>query len=248
MEVIISEKVGKRPQETLSFFKSLILKEVKNLLVEIKEVTEKNGFIKLIFEGEDSEVFLNIIKNSFNVAPKSINDLKANPIFKAFVSSIEKNKIYLDAGIILNSDFKIYIPIETLWSQLTYGKKEDIKTILTQYCLFKDFPVEARVIYVSKNEAEAAFSDKQLQFFWELQSFPFERIVIADTLINEVKKAVILANVKKGIAEIKSLSLLIHLLTCKLAVSSGDLALKLQKYLPTARIINFVPKNIKMDC
>jgi hypothetical protein len=248
MEILISEKIDRKTRESLSFFKTLILRETKELAVEVKNVIEKNGFIKLIVEGEDLEVFLNIIKNNFGLAPSHIDELKINPVFKAFILSIEEDKLYLDAGIIHPKPFKVYIPIRTLWSQLTYGKKENIKTILTQYCLLKDFPVEVRVINIKEDEVEAAFSDKQLQFFWEWQNLPFERVIIADALIDEIKKAVKLAEVKKDVAEIKSLSLLIHLLTCKLAISSKDLAFKLQKYLPTTRILSFTPKNIKIDC
>jgi len=249
LEVLISEKINKKPQETLNFFKILMLEETKELAIKIEKVTEENGFIKLFVEGEDLEVFLNIIKKTFGLAPSHINNLKINPIFKAFISKIQKDKLYLQAGIIHPKPLdNIYIPIETLWSQLTYGKKEDINNIATQYCLFKDFPVEVRAVQVNESYVEAAFSDKQLQLFWEWQNFPFERVIIADTLINEVKKAIKLAHAKMEIAEIKSLSLLTHLLTCKLAISSKDLAFKLQKHLPSSRILAFIPKNVKIDC
>jgi len=247
MEILISEKIDKKTQ-ALNFFEKMILSKTKELAIEVKKVTEEDGFIKLIVEGEDLTIFLNIIKNDFGLAPRHINELKVNPVFKAFISNIQEDKLYLDAGIIQPSPFKVYISIETLWSQLTYGKKEGLKNILTQYCLFKDLPVEVIVASINKDEVEVAFSDKQLHFFGELQTLPFERIIIADALINEVRKAVKLAKAKKYIIEVKSLSLLTHLLTCKLAISSKDLAFKLQKHLPTARILSFIPKNVKVDC
>lgn len=247
MEILISEKIDRKPQEALSFFKALIQDLSRDLAVKINDVNEKNGFINLVVEGEDLKAFINFLKKTFGLAPSHIDNVKLNPIFKAFISSIE-NGIQLDAGIMHPKLVKVYIPIETLWSQLTYGKKEKIEAIATQYCLFKDFPLEVKVVRLKDDKVEAMLSDNQLQLFLEWQTLPFERVIIGDALINEVKKAINLTNVKKEIIEIKSLSLFTHSLTCKLGFSSKIAAFKLQKHLPTSRILSFTPKNVKVDC
>jgi hypothetical protein len=247
MEVLISEIINKKNREALNYFKLYLQEMSKDLVVKIKDVNEKNGFINLIVEGEDLEVFINLLKKTFGLAPKHIDSIKLNPVFKAFILSIE-NGLQLNAGIIFPKPIKIYITIETLWSQLTYGERESIKAIADQYCLFKGFPLEVRAVCVKEDLIEAALSDKQLQLFWEWRNLPFERVVIGDALINNVRKAINSINVKREIAEIKSLSLFTHVLTCKLGALSKDVALKLQKQLPTSRILSFTPKNIKFDC
>ncbi|MBS7655849.1 DUF2110 family protein [Candidatus Bathyarchaeota archaeon] len=246
MEILISEKINRKTQ-ALNFFKALIRDLSKGLAVKINDVNEKNGFINLVVEGEDLEAFISFLKKTFGLAPSRIDDIKLNPIFKAFISRIE-NGIQLDTGIMHPKLVKVYIPIETLWTQLAYGKRERIETITTQYCLFKDFPLEVRAVRLKEDEVEAMLSDKQLQLFWEWQTLPFERVIIGDVLINEVKKAINLTNAKKEIIEIKSLSLFTHSLTCKLGLSSKLIAFKLQKQLPASRILSFTPKNFKVDC
>ncbi|HID17342.1 TPA: DUF2110 family protein [Candidatus Bathyarchaeota archaeon] len=249
MELLISERVPpERKEKTLRYFSSLISRAAEGLLVEVKGISEEGGFIKMAIEGEDAEALASFVKEKFGLAPMDLSSVEIGEILKSFISG-EKSEggIEVELGAARLGRIKAFLPLSSLRAHLTRGESVSVEEIRRRYCLVEGFPLEVRVARLEGGKIVAELSDKQFFIFKEWRSLPFERLIVAGALMEEVKEGVEAANLEEIIITIEPLSLLVHSLICKLGFASGPLASKLGEKLAGARVLAFSPTEVKVN-
>lgn len=250
MELLISERVPpERKEKTLRYFRSLILGAAEGLLVEVKGISEEGGFLKMSIEGEDAEALANFVKERFGLAPTDPSGVDVNEVFKSFVSGEKSGEgIEVELGAARLGRIKALLPLNSLRAHLARGESASVEEIRRRYCLVEGFPLEVRVARLEGGKIVVELSDKQSSTFEEWRSLPFERLIVAGALVEEVKERIKAADLEEIIIAIEPLSLLVHSLVCKLGFASGPLASKLRGKLAGARVLTFSPMEVKVDC
>jgi hypothetical protein len=247
MKLTIAEKLPSRINgESLLHELNKKLKEISsgiNVSYRIIGFNEKN-WIKAEVIGEDAEVFQELIKIKFGLAKTNLKELKIGDICKGFITNSEKinNGISIDIGLTYPSKDAFY-PLYTARSQLADGKKLSMKEIIETYCLYDGFPLKVRITLIdhSNGNVEVELLDTQEDYLKNMINSPFERVLIFDTLEEQISKVFKLIDVERDIAYIEQLGLSMFILVCKLGINSQSLILKISSLLKSSRIYALKP-------
>jgi len=234
MELIVSEKVVDVDVEEGLREAYNIMKKLAsgiNIDLEYPEVNER-GWIRIKFFGEDSELFIELLRRKFGITPLSSSEIKIGDIFRGFVTDINEKCLKLDIGI-SSSEFKDgSYSLSRLQTQLFNGLDASIEEIVNSFCLHKGMPLEVRVVKIDEDgNLDLELSDEQIDYLNEWKKIPVERVIVSGALLKDVFKAIKSAKVDRDIIKTESLSLTIHILTCKLGTDATGIIAKISYFL-----------------
>ncbi len=245
MELTLLERF---PQERDRVFLGELEKKLQELssglIVNLKiSGLSKGGMPRLQVSGEDEEAFLEILRRSFGLAPKSIQDLVDQPIRKGLVLKIleQENLLLVDLGL-ADELLQVMLRGESLRAQLFDGVHIPLRGMVTRYGLLRDFPLEVRVVSCNgSGSIEVELSDRERDLLREWRCLPFDRIIVQNSLESEIIDAVRKVGLERDIAGLENLSFTTHSLVCKLGTDGQGLVRRLGSQLETVKLFVFHP-------
>ncbi|MEM3522630.1 MAG: DUF2110 family protein [Candidatus Bathyarchaeia archaeon] len=248
MKLTLAEKLFSRMN------KELLINELNQKLKEISSKINVNyrivGFneknwIKIEINGEDVEVFQELIKLKFGLAKTDLKELRIGDICKGFIVNSGKIDygLYVDIGLIYPISNNAFYPLSTARSQLAYGKQLPMKEIINMYCLYDGFPLKVRITFIDylRGNVEVELLGSQEDSLKNMINSYFERILIFDVFEKQILKVLRLTDVEKYIASIEQLSLSTFMLVCKLGINSQDIISRINSQLKNSRIYALKP-------
>lgn len=246
---VIAERI---PYPSREEFKAILDARLRKLSSDLEvsshvEGLTSNGFVKIAVEGSDSEVFIELIKRKFWVAPSDLSEVQVNDNFKAYVTKInpERQSIEIEIGPV-STHFKSEITRDALAAQLSDGRKVPVDKVARAYCIQEGVPVLVRVTSVNpeRRHIEAWISDDQASRFEEWRRQRFHRIIAVGGFQDKLREAVRLSKVERDVIELEELAFTAYSLVCKLGTEAPGIIAKIGRYISDFRLYAFLPDRV----
>lgn len=179
--------------------------------------------------GEDSEAFLNILKEKFGEAPVAQSSVERWDVRKGFVTGSGKVGfgVYVDLGIIQPMRKDALYPLHRMRAQLADGLARSSRDILAENALSDNFPVSVAVTDVEAGKVSVELTDETRDLLLSWRSRPFDRVIATGIDRDRVEKAVYSTRLKLDVIEVQSLSLLVQCLVCKVGTDAPGVISKI---------------------
>jgi hypothetical protein len=222
----------------------------EKLDAEVEKITIlEGGWVKVEVVGEDEVVATNLLmKRVFSPTITSWNDLHRFSVCNGRVTSCASRKMELGVAISANplAMIRAFIPLTSLQSGLVDGRKFALKRIISLFGLVEDFPLEVRVTDVNPRtrQCEVELTENQISIYDNWIKSRVDRLLIFGTLEKRLHQTIRRLNLHRDVISVKPLSLLEHVLTCKLGTDAKGLIPRLGAHLPSVKLHVFSPRSI----
>ena len=247
VELVLSQKIPRERSRKFLLELGEKIRELSSGLdvkIESMQLT-KHRMPNLHISGDDEEAFTEVLRRSFGLNPRNVEDALDLPIRKAHVQkpSSEGDALLMDMGFDAHPTFNVTLRLDRLRAQLLDGRPTHLQEIISRFGFFQDFPLELRVI--SCNNADKCvsveLSDGQRNLLNDWRNLPFDRITLQDALETEILHAIRTTGLERDVAAIENLSFSTQSVVCKLGTDGQGLVRKLGAQLNSARIFVFHP-------
>ncbi|UCD95945.1 MAG: DUF2110 family protein [Candidatus Bathyarchaeota archaeon] len=231
-------------------FEEHIVQICEKLDVEVEKVTILAGdWVKVEVVGEDEVVAANLLmKRVFAPTVTSWNDLHQFSVCNSRITLGASSKTEL--GVVIHAApsavIHALIPLKSLQSSLADGRKFALKRIISLFGLVEDFPLEVRVIDINRStlQCQVELTENQISIYDNWIKSRVDRLLVFGTLEKSLLRVIRRLNLNRDVISVKSLSLLEHVLTCKLGTDARGLIPRLGKHLPSVKLHVFSPRSI----
>jgi hypothetical protein len=213
---------------------------------EVEGVTS-NDFLRIGVKGPDLEVFTELIRRKLGLAPAQISDLEVNDNIKAYPTGIDAKQQMIEVEIgPVSINFRSEITKEALMAQLCDGRSFPVERVARTFCIQEGVPIEVRItsIHSDRRNIEAWISDDQISRFEEWRRQRYHRIIAVGGLQDRIDKAIRLSKIERDIAEVEELSLMSHMLVCKLGTEAPGIIAKIGRYMGDFKLYAFLPERV----
>ena len=223
----------------------------KGLEVRLKVVGKTNrGWIQVDISGEDREVALRFIDREIGLAPVSMDKLKKFSAIRGRVVSPgkSKNELHVDVGVFSPQTCDATVSLLKLQAQLADGKKVPMKKLIELYCLYDNLPVKVKLVSnvdAQKGNVEAELSEAQLSQITYWIGVFLDRLIVLGAHSSDVEHAIRVSKHARDVVKIEPLGVLEHAVLCKLGTDAVGLVPRLGRFLPTATLVPFCPREIQ---
>ena len=235
-------------KKKLNQCKKMIRSYFKNLDIKEKiQGANKAGWLQLTIEGEDEKIATNYLNNKIGLVPIRLKTIKKNLTYRGRISNFNKNKsLLIDIGIFSPQICLATITLEKIQNQLIKNKKTSLNDISLLFGLAIGLPLNIKVLNIFKeeNRIEAELSDLQLSLFDVWQKSFLDRLIIIGVSRSQIKKTLKLTRLNKDVIDVESLSLFVHVLTCKLGTDAAGLIPRIGKNIKNAKLTVFNSEKI----
>ena len=216
------------------------------LSVNIESVgLDERGWVHADFSGPDAEVLTEIVARTYGIASKDLNSLQKGDLTRGvIVDSTVGYGVYVDICLRSSKKTDALYPLHVMRSQLVEGNKLSVREISKRFSLHGGFPLKTRVTNVDSiaQKVDIELSDEQAAYFKNWERFPFDRVVLIGCSKTILKNAVESANLRRDIADIESLGLAVHVLTCKLGTDAPGIIPRIGRFLRGVNAYAFQPR------
>ncbi|AEC52142.1 hypothetical protein PNA2_1227 [Pyrococcus sp. NA2] len=236
MEVIIPQKIyGDR-----SGFNKLD-KKLRALLgdLEVKwriSITKKQ-WVKISFEGEDSEISANLVKEEFGEIPYSLSNVNEGDIFIGRFTDLGKvgYGAYVDIGILRPRPKDALLPL--YWLKRTFGEKP-VRQMIREFGWVDNLPVQVVVNKVEKlaQEIEVYLTEKWIKKIKGWTSDKHDKLFIAGTISENVERALVETGHSRDVKRIEELGLMETMLILKKGTHAPGIIKEIGPYIKPAKI------------
>jgi len=247
--LVIAERI---PRARLDQFKPVLEVKLRRLAsglevsAEIADVT-RNRFVKIALAGSDVEVFRELVKRKFGLAPSDLSEIEVNDNFKAYVGKVDVKRqvVHVEMGPV-STIFKSELLRGGLTAQLSDGRNVPVETIARTYCIDEDVPILVRVVSVDPEHRriEAWLSDDQTDRFEQWRRERFHRIIAVGGFHEEIAGAVRRSKTERDVIDIQELALTAHVLVCKLGTDGPGIIAKIGRHASNFRLHAFLPQKV----
>lgn len=247
MEIIISEK-GTRSNQAL--FRSAVLSKFSQIASGLKaevnriELTE-GGWVRVIFSGEDEEVLAEALRQQFGEIPIKLANIVRGRVYRGWITKPVGYGIYVDIGLLSPRKDALY-PLYACRAQLCDGDRLPTTRISEMFGLIQDLPVSVWVDEVedgASTKITVQLSEWQEKELREWRELPFHRVLVLGSLRQEVNDAVEASGCKWDLARIHSISLTVHVLTCKIGTQAPGIIAKIGPKLRGTKLFPVFPNS-----
>jgi len=213
------------------------------LHLDLDRVDFRDGWIKVVFSGDDATVFAEAVRRRFGEVPGKLEDLVRGRVYKGWITRRTGYGAYVDIGILWPRKDALY-PLYACRAQLCDGYKLPMSKISETFGLVDGLPLRAWVerieagpkLYVRLSEAQEA----ELREWAEL---PFQRVLVVGALIEEVHSALEEAECRWDVTDIQSMSLTTHIAVCKIGTHAPGIIAKVGSLLRGAKLFAIFPRS-----
>lgn len=236
---------------SLETFEPIFSSLCNGLKVRIKVVGKTDrGWIQIDVTGEDSAVALRFLDQEIGLAPASLDKLKKFSVVRGRVisASKSKNELQVDIGVFYPKICDATVSLQRLQAQLADGKKLLMKKLIELYCLYDNTPLKVKLasnVDAKRGKIEAELSEAQLFQFTHWISVFLDRLIVLGAQFSDIEHAIRVSKHARDMVKIERLGFLEHTVLCKLGTDAVGLVPRLGRFLPTATLIPFCPRNIE---
>lgn len=229
MQKLLQEK----RTELVTEFQSELIQLTKGLDVNFN--IQKDLYPDLItidFVGDDSPLFLTLLRNRYGIAPLTIENVKKNQIITGVV--IDSGRVgfglFLDIGLRKIRQIDGLLSLKTLRAQLADGERCPLKTIIRKYCLEDYIPLNIRVVNIDDetNRIKVELSDNQIENLIKIPSNPLKRLFLTKVSKKDVNQIIKGSKTASKIASVNRLNLASYELVCKLGINISQVVHQLK--------------------
>jgi len=233
----------------LKFVSQFLKSTFKDLKVEIKicEVAPR-GRVQIAVSGEDEKVALNYLADKIGLCPVHLQHINKYSQIKGSITSLNKsrNELYIDVGVFSPTIVDAIIPLHSLQSQLTEGRKVALKKIAELFGFCENLPLTVKILDVNKEKSriEAIFSKMQIIRYRNWTKSLLDRLIILGASLYDVRVALKMAKCNRDVISIEPLGLFEYAIVCKLGTDAAGLIPKIGKNLRSVALTTFNPRKI----
>ncbi len=191
--------------------------------------------------GEDSEAFLNVLKERFGEAPVDLSRLERWDVVRGFVTGSGRVGfgVFVDIGLMEPVAGDGLFPLHRMRAQLSDGRPVSCRSILDENCLVDDFPVKVMVSELDGGKVGVELTDDSRELILSWRRFPFDRVVAVGVERGELEKAVNRVGLRFDVVRVESLGAFVHCLVCKIGTDSPGVVAKIGRVLRGVRLASY---------
>ncbi|AFK22274.1 DUF2110 family protein [Pyrococcus sp. ST04] len=236
MEIIIPQKIyGDR-----SGFNKLE-KKLRSLIGDLdvrwRISITKRQWVKIVVDGEDSEVSINLIKEEFGEIPVSLSNVEEGQILTGRLVDLGKvgYGVYVDIGILKPRIKDALIPL--YWLKRTFGEKP-VRQMIREFGWVDYLPVEVKIEKVEKlaQEIEAHLTDRWIKKIKGWTSDKYDKLFIVGTISENIEKALVETGHSRDVRRIEELGLMETMLILKKGTHAPGIIKEIGPYIKPAKI------------
>ena len=223
----------------------------KGLKVRLKVVGKTDrGWIQVDVSGEDRAVALRFLDQEIGLAPVSMDKLKKFSVIRGRVvsSGKSKNELHVDVGVFSPQTCNATVSLRKLQAQLADGKKVPLNKLIELYCLYDNLPLKVKLVSnvdAQKGNVEAELFEAQLSQITHWISVFLDRLIVLGAHSSDVEHAIRVSKHARDVVKIEPLGVLEYAVLCKLGTDAVGLVPRLGRFLPTATLVPFCPREIQ---
>jgi len=245
MKTVLSEKIEEPLlREGLQELESELKEVSSGLNVKIEAATTEGGWVSLKYEGEDSEVFTEVLARDYGLAPVQLRNLELGNTYRGFITDSGRvgYGLYVDIGVLSPTRRDGLYPLHRMRAQLADGAAQPLRQITRRFCLYSGLPINVRIEELEgAGRIGLALTDRQESNFKDWEKYPFDRVVVIGSLPSKVRRSIRRVGLDKDVVKVERLSLTSSVLTCKLGTEAPGVISKLGPQLATAKLYPFIP-------
>ena len=205
----------------------ILAAKANGLEVESDYALEKQ-WLRVRAKGEDSDAFLNLLKQDLGEAPVSRANLERWDNVKGFITGAGRigYGVYLDIGLQDPSPKDALFPLHRMRAQLSDGQALSAREILDQSALIDYFPLSLIVTEFYGEKISVEMQDESRERFVSWKKYPFDRLVVVGADRSQAENAVRTSGLLSDIIEVESLSLFVQCLVCKIGTDAPGVIAK----------------------
>jgi len=224
------------------------LKEDLSVSAAIVGFTD-NGWVKIDIEGQDREIFQEIISREFGVAQVDLAQIENQSSYLGIVNAVGSD-LAVDIGMERPASLNVAVSPRALRAQLCDGKLISCKEITEHYCIHNGSKLAIRVTRLDRDarRLEGWLADSQIELFSDQIASRLERIQVFDCTRQRIEFALRTLNLQRDVISVEPNTLTTHSVVCKLGTNAIGLIPKLGSVLRRSGMMPFLPGRIVARC
>ncbi len=172
--------------------------------------------------GEDSEAFLNLLREKFGEVPVQSSRVERWDVRKGFVTGAGRVGfgVYVDLGVFEPSRKDALYPLHRMRAQLADGEAKACREVLDENAIQDYVPLKVIVSDIDGEKMSVELADGTREVLLSWRQFPFDRVLAIGASRELVERAVRSAGLQNDVVRIESLSLLVQCVLCKIGTDA----------------------------
>ncbi len=207
------------------------------------------GWAKIDIEGEDREIFQEIISRELGLAQTDLAQIENQSCYFGIVNTVGTDLV-VDIGIEKPAPLNVVVGPTALRAQLCDGKLLSCKEITEHYCIHNGSKLAVRITRSDRDgrRLEGWLADSQIELFSNQIASRLERVQVFDCTRQRVEFALRSANLERDVISVDPNTLTMHSVVCKLATNAIGLIPRLGSGLRRSVLMPFLPSRIITRC
>ncbi|HET7405251.1 MAG TPA: DUF2110 family protein [Candidatus Bathyarchaeia archaeon] len=199
----------------------ILANESKGLKLEW-EISAPQQWLQVKARGEDSEVFLNLLREKYGEAPVQRSKIERWDVHKGFVTGAGRIGfgVYIDLGVLQPTRKDALYPLHRMRAQISDGAMKSSREILVNNGLADYFPVKTVVTELQGENITVELADETRDMLLDWKRMYFDRVIVAGADREYIERLIQSMNLGFDVIKIETLSLLVQCLLCKLSTDS----------------------------
>jgi hypothetical protein len=210
------------------FLRNALVNQAKGLNVE-SEFSLEGYWLQIRTKGEDSDAFLNLVKQEYGEAPISRSNLEKWDLVNGFVTGAGRigYGVYVDIGIWEPAPKDALYPLHRMRAQLADGEAKSSREILEANALVDYVPLKMIVTELDGEKISVELTDAARDKLVSWRKYPFDRVIVVGADKALVENAVRTSGLEGDILKVESLSLFVQSLLCKIGTDAPGVIAKI---------------------
>lgn len=235
---ILAEKVPDPVQrQGLGTVRRILGRDAEGLRTEWR-LASSHGWLTVNAKGEDSEAFLNLLKEKLGEAPVQSSRVERWDACRGFVTGAGKVGfgVYVDLGITEPFRKDALYPLHRMRAQLVDGATKPCREILQENAFADHVPLKVVVTDVEGEKLSVELADETRDGLLRWRKLPFDRVLAIGASREDAEKAVKFTGLQNDVIRIESLSLMVQCLLCKIGTEAPGVIAKVGRRLGGTRL------------
>ena len=186
-------------------------------------------WLRVRARGEDTEAFLNLLREDLGEAPVSRRNLERWDIVKGFVAGAGRigYGVYLDIGIREPNPKDALFPLHRMRAQIADGQTLSAREILDQNAFVDYVPFKVAVTELDGENISVELEDQTRERICSWKKSPFDRVIVVGADKSQVENSIRASGLQGDIIEVDSLALFVQCLVCKIGTDAPGVIAKI---------------------
>lgn len=186
-------------------------------------------WLKIRARGEDTDAFLNLLREDLGEAPVSRTHLERWDVVRGFVAGAGRigYGVYLDIGVREPTPKDALFPLHRMRAQLADGQALSAREILDRNTLADYIPVKVIVTEFDGENISVELEDESRERIVSWKKYPFDRVLVVGADKSQVEGSIRASGLQSDIIEVESLALFVQCMVCKIGTDAPGVIAKI---------------------